>query len=185
MQVPAKAITVLFFLLLIAPAAAHAQSSADPAWTAGGIVGLGRTWDDESQIGSGVLLGARLDGRLAGGLWVEGSLDWLRHNRDEGAFRAVGHTTLLGAALKGRFGSAATHGYVLGGAVIAFHAATNTFDGVARDLDSTDAGISLGGGFAGTVGGQFAIGPEARMTILWAGDDSAPAYAIYGGVRIL
>ncbi len=97
-----------------------------------------------------MLLGARVDGRLAGGLWVEGSLDWLRHNRDEGAFRAEGHTTLLGAALKGRFGSAATHGYILGGPVIAFHAATNTFDGVARDVDSTDAGISFGGGFAST-----------------------------------
>src|SRR5687767_10095246 len=98
MQVAAKAITALFCLLLIVPAA-QAQSSADPAWTAGGIVGFGRTWDDESQIGTGVLLGARVDGRLAGGLWVEGSLDWLRHNRDEGAFRAEGHTTLLGAAL--------------------------------------------------------------------------------------
>lgn len=184
MPVPAKAIAALFFLLLIAPAAAHAQSSADPGWTAGGMVGFGRTWDDESQIGSGVLLGARVDGRLAGGLWAEGSLDWLRHDRDEGAFQAEGHTTLLGAALKGRFGSAATHGYVLGGPVIAFHAATNTFDGVAREVDSTDAGISFGGGFAGTIGGQFEIGPEARMTILWASDDSAPAYTIYGGVRI-
>jgi hypothetical protein len=86
--------------------------------------------------------------------------------------------------LKGRFGSAATHGYVLGGPVIAFHAATNTFDGVARNVDSTDAGISFGGGFAGTIGGQFEIGPEARMTILWASDDSAPAHTIYGGVRI-
>ena len=184
MQIPAKAIAALFFLLLSPPAAAHAQSSADPAWTAAAIVGFGRTWDDESQIGNGVLLGARLDGRLGAGFWIDGSLDWLRHNRDEGAFQAEGHTTLLGAALKGRFGSAATHGYVLAGPVIAFHAATNTFDGVARDLDSTDTGISFGGGFASTVGGQFEIGPDARMTILWAGDDSAPAYAIYGGVRI-
>jgi hypothetical protein len=108
----------------------------------------------------------------------------LRHDRDEGAFQAEGHTTLLGAALKGRFGSADMHGYVLGGPVLAFHSATNTFDGNARDIDSTDTGLSFGGGFASRVGGRVEIGPEARMTILWAGDDSAPAYAIYGGVRI-
>ena len=185
MQVGSKALAALLVILFIAPAAAQAQTAAEPAWTAGGIVGFGRTWDDESQIGSGVLLGARVDGRIAGALWLEGSIDWLRHNRDEGAFQADGHTTLLGAALKGRFGSAATHGYVLGGPVIAVHSATNTFDGVGRDVDGTDAGISFGGGFAGRVGGRFEIGPEARMTILWAGDDSAPAYAIYGGVRIV
>ena len=184
MQVRANALATLFLMLLMAPAAAHAQTAADPNWTAGGIAGFGRTWDDESQIGSGVLLGARLDGRIAGPLWLEGSLDWLRHDRDEGAFQAQGHTTLLGAALKGRFGSAAMHGYVLGGPVLAFHSATNTFDGQARDLDSTDPGISFGGGFATRVGGRFEIGPEARMTILWTGDESAPAAAIYGGVRI-
>ena len=184
MQLRSKTLAALLFILFIAPAAAQAQPAADPAWTAGGIVGFGRTFDDESQIGSGVLLGARVDGRIAGPLWLEGSVDWLRHDRDEGAFQAQGHTTLLGAALKARFGSAATHGYVLGGPVLAVHSATNTFDGVARDVDSTDAGISFGGGFAGRVGGRLEIGPEARMTILWAGDDSAPAYAIYGGVRL-
>jgi hypothetical protein len=66
MQVHSKALAALFFILLMAPAAAHAQTTADPAWTAGGIVGFGRTWDDESQIGSGVLLGARVDGRSLG-----------------------------------------------------------------------------------------------------------------------
>ena len=184
MQVPTRGLAAFLFILLIAPAAAHAQSGADAAWTAGGIVGFGRTWDDESQIGSGVLLGARLDGRIAGPLWLEGSLDWLRHNRDEGAFQAVGHTTLLGAAVKAKFGSPDMHGYVLGGPLLAFHSATNTFDGVARDVDSTDAGISVGGGLAGRLGGRFEVGPEARLTIIWAGDDSAPAYAIYGGLRI-
>ena len=185
MQVPTKVLAALLSVLFIAPAVAHAQSSADPAWTAGGIVGFGRTWDDESQIGTGVLLGGRVEGRIAGGLWLEGSLDWLRHNRDEGAFQADGHTTLLGAALKYRFGSSAAHGYVLGGPVLAFHSATNTFGGVERDVSSTDAGISFGGGFAGRVANRFEIGPEARMTLLWAGDDSAPAAAIYGGVRIV
>ena len=115
---------------------------------------------------------------------MEGSLDWLRHDRDDGAFQADGHTTLLGAALKYRFGAAATHGYVLGGPVLALHAATNTFDGASREVDSTDAGISFGGGFAGRLGTRFEIGPEVRMTILWADDDSAPGAAIYGGVRI-
>jgi hypothetical protein len=185
MQARSNALVALFTIFLLTPAAAHAQAAPDPAWTAGGIVGFGRTWDDESQIGSGVLLGARVDGRLAGGLRLEGSLDWLGHKRDEGAFQADGHTTLLGTALKYRFGSAASYGYVLGGPVLAFHAATNTFAGEAREVDSTDAGISFGGGFAGRVGSRFEIGPEARMTILWAGDDSAPAYAIYGGVRIV
>ena len=155
MQVRSKSLAALFFVFLIAPPAAHAQAAADPAWTASGIVGFGRTWDDESQIGNGVLLGARLDGQLAGRLRLEGSLDWLRHDRDEGAFQADGHTTLLGATLKYRFGSAATHGYVLGGPVLAFHSATNTFDGDSREIDSTDAGISFGGGFAGRVGSRF------------------------------
>jgi hypothetical protein len=185
MQVPSKALATLFFTLFIAPAAAHAQSIAEPTWTMGGLVGFGKTWDDESQIGSGVLLGARVEGRLAGPLWLQGSLDWLRHDRDEGAFQAKGHTSLLGAAVKYRFGSAASHGYVFVGPVLAFHAATNTFDGESREINSTDPGFSFGGGVAGRVGARFEIGPEARMTLLWAGDDAAPAAAIYGGVRIV
>jgi hypothetical protein len=184
MQVPTKALAILLLTFFFVPAAAHAQSTTEPAWTAGGIVGFGKTWDDESQVGSGVLLGARVEGRLAGPLWLEGSLDWLRHDRDEGAFQADGHTSLLGAALRYRFGSGGSHGYVLGGPVLAFHSATNTFAGESRDIDSTDPGFSFGGGFAGRVGRRLEIGPEVRMTLLWAGDDSAPAAAIYGGVRI-
>lgn len=181
--------SVLFVLLLVLtvlPGAASAQTAATAAapWSVSAIGGFGRTWDDESQIGLGLLVGGRIDAALTRRLRVEGTVDWLRHDRDEGVFRSEGRTTLLGGALRFQFGGEETYGYVLGGPLVAFHSGRTTFESVGRDVSSTDGGLSFGGGFAAPIGRRAELGPEARLVMLWADDGSAPAYAIYGGIRI-
>jgi hypothetical protein len=161
----------------------HAQST-DSSFTVGGIGGFGQTWDDESQIGTGLLLGVRADVRLVGGLRLDGALDWLRHNRDEGVFRSKGDTTFLTAALKYQFGGESGSGYVLGGPTLGFHWGTTTFEDISRDISSTSAGLAFGGGYSGIVGPGVEIGPEVRMVLLSSDDGSDPATAIYGGLRI-
>lgn len=161
-------------------------AAAQPAtWTAGGIGGFGKTWNDESQVGTGLLGGARLDGRLVGGLRLEGAVDWLRHNRDEGAFQSDGHTTFLTATVRYQFGDGATYGYILGGPAIAFHSGTNTFEGESRHVSGTSTGWTFGGGMAGPAGSRLEIGPEARFVMLASDDGSNTAFAIYGGIRIV
>lgn len=169
---------------LALPGSARAQPlPASSPWSVSAIGGLGRTWNDESQIGLGALVGVRADARLAGPLRLEGGVDWLWHDR-EGVFRSEGRTALLSVVLRYRFGEPEAHGYVLGGPVLALHSGTTGFEDVSRDVSSRDPGVTLGGGFAARLGSRAEVGPEARFVMLWADDGSAPAYALYGGVRI-
>jgi hypothetical protein len=166
------------------PAAAQAPPP-DSKWAVGGIGGLGKTWDDESDIGTGVLLGARVERVLVAGLVAEGGVDWLSHDRTGGVgFQSEGHTTFVSGVLKYRWGNEGGNGYVLGGGTLANHSGTNSFDTLSRDVSSTNPGLVFGGGAAFGAGRRWEIGPEARMVILWTGDESSPAFAIYGGVRV-
>lgn len=79
-----KRLIIAAALLVVCAGAASAQTTMSPAWTFGGTGGYGRTWDDEGQIGSGVLVGAYADRRIFEGTDLELSADYLRHKRSAG-----------------------------------------------------------------------------------------------------
>ena len=178
-----SSIGVVALLLSVSPALA--QSQALFSSTASGVVGLGKTWDDEGQIGSGPLVGARVDRRLFGNTFLEASIDNLGHTRSD-RFHADGHTTLFSASLIQRFGSQAAQPYVLGGVAIAHHSGTSGFPelDIVNETSSTDPGFLFGGGITFPIARRLEIGPEARFLILKANDDSSPAFASWAGVRI-
>jgi opacity protein-like surface antigen len=177
---------VLLLLLFTAMPSIAAAQPADRG-SVSGMVGGGRTWDDESNIGGGLAAGGRVDFRVFGNTRLEVSADLLRHERTPepvGAFGAEGTSGLFGASLVHRFGQSTAQPYVLGGVDIVTHSGTTTFDQVTTDRESTNFGYHFGGGVAVRVGSRFEIGPEARFFIMQAGDDgSAPSFAYWIGAR--
>src|SRR5262249_1666626 len=69
--------------LLLTAGPAFAQGSSDFSSTASGVIGIGKTYDDEGGIGAGPLFGARIDRRLFGNTFLEASLDNLGHDRSD------------------------------------------------------------------------------------------------------
>lgn len=176
-------------LLLVSAGAVSAQTPPPASWTFGGTAGYGRTWDDEGQIGSGVLVGAYADRRVFKRTDLEVSVDYLRHKRsagESGFFEAEGHTSFLtGAAIQG-FGNGEAHGYVLAGLTLAVHSGTAGFpiDNLITDTDSTHPGLVLGAGFSFRAGSNYEVGSIVRVAVLRASRDSDPASAIIGGIRV-
>jgi hypothetical protein len=168
-------------LLLFSSDGAFAQT-AESRGSAAAIVGGGRTWDDEGQIGSGLAAGGRVDWRLIGNTRAEAAIEVLAHDRND-VFQAHGHTALASASIVQRFGRRAAQPYVLGGLTIAHHSGTTRFNDLAVVHTSTDSGYHFGGGLAVRVGQRFEIGPEARFYIINISNDSDPAWANWFGVR--
>lgn len=175
--------TAALLLALAAPAGAQNLQS-DFKSTASAIAGGGKTWDDEGQIGSGLVIGGRIDRRLFGRTFAEGSLEVLSHSRT-GRFEAKGHTTFITGALVHRFTDGLAQPYVLGGYTIALHSGTAGFpeDGLVTDTDGTSHGYLFGGGVAVSVGKRYEVGPEARFFMLTSDNGSLPASAVWVGVR--
>ena len=166
-----------------------AQTNPSPSRTFGGTGGYGRTWDDEGQIGSGVLIGAYADRRIYRRTDLELSVDYLRHRRsagESGFFEAEGHTTFLTGAVVQRFGGSEAHGYVQAGLTVGIHSGTAGFpiDNLVTDTDSTNSGLMVGAGFSFRAGSDYEVGPMVKVVVLRADRDSDPARAIMGGIRI-
>jgi hypothetical protein len=178
---------VIAFVFGILIAMQRRPASAQPPegkWDAGGIVGLGKTWDDETDLGNGVLAGARVQWLLTRKLRVEADLDWLRHSRRVREFETSGHTLFLTGALKYRFRARANTGYLLGGPVLAIHTRRNRFSGNVREISSTQAGYVLGGGVSVSVRRNVELGPEARMIVLSTNQELPPKLAVYVGLAV-
>jgi hypothetical protein len=179
---------ILAAALLIASAATLSAQPAPPSarWTFGATAGLGRTWDDESQIGSGLLAGGYAQWRWLSHTDVEVSVDLLTHNRTGGFFEAHGHTTFLGGALVQRFGGSAVYANVFGGVTLAAHSGTAGFpaSNLITEASSTHPGYIFGGGMMFRASRRIHVGPMMRIVLLTADSDSDPAFAIMGGVRI-
>ena len=173
------------FALLLTAGPAFAQGSSDFSSTASGVISIGKTYDDEGQIGSGPLFGARIDRRLFGNTFVEASLDNLGHGRSD-RFEGNGHTTLVAASLIQRFGQTPAQPYVLGGVALAHHTGTAGFPelGIVSQTSSTDPGFLFGGGIAIPIARRLEIGPEGRFYALRADEGSSPAFAYWFGVRV-
>jgi hypothetical protein len=182
MEVYVRTLVLVIASLVTLAGAVFAQTP-ETRGSAAAIVGGGRTWDDESRIGSGLAAGGRVDWRLFGNTRAEAAFDFLRHERT-GVFESKGHTLLTSASLVQRFGSGSAQPYLLGGLTVASHSGTNRFgDGPTIPHSSLDFGYHFGGGLAVRVGQRFEIGPEARFYIVQASSDSDPAWANWVGVR--
>ncbi len=152
--------------------------------TVGGIAGGGKTWDDESQIGAGLLVGFRADRRLFHNTFGEISIDDLQHERT-GRFTADGKTLIFTGSIVQRFGRGAAQPYVLGGVALARHSGTFGFPelNVLNSTKGTGVGVAVGGGVAVRAGTRFEVGPEARFLIFSSETDSGPAFATWIGAR--
>jgi hypothetical protein len=178
-----RRLIVLLLWLLAFPAISSAQTD-EPRGSVAGIVGGGKTWEDEGSIGTGIAAGARVEWRLFGTTSIEGALDLLTHERDTGAFQADGDSMIAGVSLVQRFGRARVQPYVLGGVHLIRHDGTSRFGDMARVRQSTDSGVHFGGGFSVRVNDRVEIGPEARFFIIQAEEGSSPAWADWIGVRV-
>ena len=169
---------VLFLLLMLAMAPDLWAQTNVSRGRVGGILGAGKTWDDEGSLGNGIVVGGRFDWRLFGGMSVEGAAEVLTHERS-GFFQAEGESVILSASILQRFGGMAWQPYVLGGLTLVRHSGTTQFDIFRSDRNSTDGGFHFGGGLAVQVGQRFEVGPEARFYIIHASNSSDPAWAYW------
>ena len=177
-------VTMLGAALTILPAHARAQAPS-PSHAVSALAGVGRTWDDEGSLGTGVALGGRFERRLFGNTRIEAGVDRLTHDRDSGFFQASGRTTFVSAVVVQRFGHRAVKPYVLGGLTLARHTGEVTFgDSRPQPRRSLDHGLTFGGGLAVLVGGSVEIGPDVRLFSLAPDDDIDPALAWLAGVRV-
>jgi hypothetical protein len=181
-----RGLIVAAALLVLFGGTASAQGAPSARWTLGATGGLGRTWDDEGQIGAGLLAGGFAQWRWLGRTHLELAIDLLRHNRTGGAFEAEGHTTFGSATIVQRFGGTRTHGYVLGGATLAAHSGTAGFprEGLVTASNSTNPGYFFGGGLMFSASRHLDVGPVVRLMVLTADSDSDPAFATTAGLRI-
>jgi len=175
--------TLLLLSMLAIPSEAVAQAD-PPRGHAGGVIGAGRTWDDEGSIGAGVVAGGRVDWRLFGNTGLEGALELLTHDRSGGPFEAEGHTAIFSVSLLHRFGRAAVQPYVLEGLDLAWHSGTTAFGNVRSERTSVDPGFHVGAGVAVRIGTRVEIGPEGRFYFIRPESSSDPAWAYWIGARI-
>jgi hypothetical protein len=171
--------------LIVCAGTVSAQPSSS-RWTLGGTGGAGRTWDDEGQIGGGLLAGGFARWRWLSRTDLEASLDLLTHNRTGGSFEAKGHTTFVTAAIVQRFGRDSVNGNLLVGVTLAAHSGTAGFprDQLVVETHSTHPGYIFGGGLMFRASRRVSVEPLVRLAMLTAKVDSDPWSAMMGGVRI-
>lgn len=178
-----RILACLTLALIVLPADGRAQSS-ESRGSVAAVFGAGRTWDDESSLGTGPVGGGRVDWRMFGETRIEASVDLMSHDRSGGFFEAEGRSTFIGASLVQRFGSARVQPYILGGLHLVQHTGSTTFGDMRAERDSTDYGYHFGGGFAIRIGERFEAGPEARFYMIQPENDVDPALAYWIGARV-
>jgi hypothetical protein len=172
----ARARLIAFLVLLTLASGPWAQAQ-DPRARFGGILGGGRTWDDEGSIGTGAALGGRIDWRLFGRTRIEGAVDLLTHRRRSGFFQAEGRSVIFSASLLQGLSDSAAQPYLLGGLSLVRH--SNTLN----QTSTTGHGFHFGGGVSFRVGERFDAGPETRFYIIDPETSSDPAWAYWIGGR--
>ena len=168
----------------LAAAATAAAQPGDSRTSVSAITGIAKTFDDESNIGRGWLIGGAVERVLFGTTRAELSLELVTHDRDTGHFAAEGTTTVVGAALVHRFGRRTVQPYVLGGVTLGHHSGKSSFDQLRFTASSTDLGLRFGGGAAVMVNERFEVSPEFRMNGFFVDNDSSPWMIPSFGVRV-
>ena len=177
-------IAILCTTVFLATAAAAAAQPDESRTSVTAITGVAKTYDDESSLGRGWLVGGSVDRVLFGTTRLEGSLELVTHSRDTGHFAAEGDTTIVGLSLVHRFGRRTVQPYVLGGVTIGHHSGTSSFDDLRFTASSTDLGLRFGAGVAVVVNPRFEVSPEFRMNGFFIDNDSNPWMVSSFGVRV-
>lgn len=169
--------------LVLFASSAHAQTL-EPHGSFSAIGGSGTTYDDESGLGKGWLIGGAYDRVLFGTTRIEASAELLTHNRDSGYFQSTGNTAIAGVSLLHRFGRGNAQPYAFGGLTIGHHSGTNRLDTRSVPASSTNTGTRFGFGMAFRAGQRLEISPELRMNTFFTNSDSDPWTLPSFGVRI-
>lgn len=177
-------------LWLLAGGVAHAQSIA-----VSGGAGVGRLWDDETNLGTGTVLAAGVAAGLGDHVRVSGDVDWLSHRRTLTYLRADGDAVGLFGRASYVFGPAGRRVRPLVGGGLGIIRSTGTLrtpglamgpggevvvsttPNVAIDWSLTKAAWELHTGVR--VGaGRFVLQPEVRWRASAGADDFRPAGGI-------
>lgn len=177
-------IGILCLTAFLAAAGTAAAQPAESRTSVAAIAGVAKTYDDESSIGRGWLMGGSVDRVLFGTTRAELSLEFVTHNRDTGHFAAEGTTTVGAVSLVHRFGRRTAQPYVLGGITVGHHSGKSSFDALRFTASSTDLGLRFGGGVAVVINDRFELSPEFRMNGFFIDNDSSPWMIPSFGVKV-
>lgn len=169
-------------LLLLPAAAAAAQDT--PRFVAGGAAGVGRTWDDESLLGTGLVAEGRFGVNLTRKTQVEFVLTQIPFERrfDSGV-GTDGRSINTALILKHDFTSGAVRPFLTAGyGINNFRGTRTTPEPFVSRTSTNDHGYVLGTGFV-VDRGRWQIGPEARVYMLAIDQDSSGAMILTGTIR--
>ncbi len=181
-----RSLMVVLGILLAAAPESAAQGDV-PRGMVAATAGGGRTWDDESSLGTGIVVGGRVEWALFEHASLEGSIDVLRHERTGGFFESVGTSAILSASLLHRFGGGSVRPYVLEGLSLVRHSGRRRSRGsAANGARPTGASTSAPGSPSVSAGGSRSGRRRASISSkASSGSDPSLAYWIGGrfGVR--
>jgi opacity protein-like surface antigen len=159
-------------LILVQPPAARAD---EPRTALSAVFGRGTTYDDESSLGSGWVVGGGADRVLFGTTRAEFWIEAIGHTRQGGYFESRGTSIVAGAALVHRFGRRKAQPYMLGGLTVNHHNGTNDFGDITTHPRSTNSGFRAGAGVAIRAGARVEVRPEFRWDTFFIDTDADPA----------
>ena len=168
-------------LLLSAPAAAVAQTGGRVV--AGAGLGVARTWDDESGLGTGLLTEARIGWLLTPKTQIAFDVTHVPFDREMIDAGTNGRSIFTGLSLKYDFTSGAVRPFVTAGYGINHFRGTrgDAFFGT-TETASRDHGYVLGTGFV-VNRGRWEAGPDVRAYMLAIENDSSAAMMLTGSIR--
>lgn len=179
-----KKIAVAAAMLLVVLAPRPAAAQADTRFIAGAGLGIARTWDDESLLGTGLLTEGRIGWSFTPKAQIELAMTHLPYNREfESGVATEGRSIFTSVALKYDFSTGTVRPFVLAGYGLNNHSGTRVSPpDFVSETSTTDHGYVLGTGF--TVNrGRWQIGPEARVYMMAIESDASAAMMLTGSMR--
>ena len=172
----------VLFLAVLTPDPASAQS--EPRFIAGAGVGIARTWDDESLLGTGLLTEGRLGWAFTPKTQIEVAVTQVPYDREfESGVETHGRSIFTSVAVKHDFTTGTVRPFGLVGYGLNSHRGTRIHPPLGEsETSSVDHGYMLGTGF--TVNrGRWQIGPEARVYMLSVESNASAAMMLSGSLR--
>jgi hypothetical protein len=176
------AVATAMLLAVLSPRSASAQT--DSRFIAGAGVGIARTWDDESLLGTGLLTEGRIGWAFTPKAQIELAMTHVPYNREfESGVATEGRSIFTSVALKYDFSSGTVRPFVMAGYGLNNHRGTRVSPpDFESETSTTDHGYVLGTGF--TVNrGRWQIGPEARVYMMAIESDASAAMMLTGSMR--
>lgn len=169
-------------LAVLTPDAAAAQT--DSRFAAGIGLGVARTWDDESLLGTGLLTEGRIGWAATPKTQIELAVTHLPYDREfESGVGTRGRSIFTSLSLKYDFTSGTVRPFILAGYGLNAHRGTRVSPSLGeRETSTLDHGYMLGTGF--TVNrGPWQVGPEARVYMMSIESDASAAMLLSGSLR--